>query len=96
MVWKCGTVVHLLMYYVYFLKSSVNNDLYVGSTENVTLRVKLHNSGRVKSTKAYGPWELLEYETYSSRSEAVRRERFYKNHQQKDLLKSRYGLVAKR
>ena len=84
------------MYYVYFLKSLSNNDLYIGSTENVNIRVKLHNSGKVKSTKANKPWELLEYKEYTSRSEAVRFERFYKNHQQKELLKNKYGLVAKR
>lgn len=84
------------MYYVYFLKSLVNNDLYIGSTVNLVNRLKLHNKGKVKSTKPYKPWRLLGYEEYNTRSEAFRREMFLKKHQQKELLKIKYGLVAKR
>ena len=87
------------MYYVYFLQSLVNNDLYVGSTENIENRVKLHNAGKVRSTKAYKPWVLLGFREYSSRSDAVKQERFFKSHQQKELLKKKYninGAVAKR
>lgn len=72
-----------------------NNDLYIGSTEDVNKRFELHNQGKVKSTKWYRPWELLEYREFDSRSEAVRQERFLKEHQQKELLKKKYGLVAK-
>lgn len=42
------------MYYVYFLKSLRNNDLYIGSTENVFNRLKKHNLGEVKSTQFIG------------------------------------------
>lgn len=83
------------MYYVYFLKSSGNNDLYVGSTSNLEKRFALHNAGKVKSTSFYRPWELLGYETFDSRSEAVKREMFLKTGQQKEILKQKYGLVAK-
>ncbi|MFA4880704.1 MAG: GIY-YIG nuclease family protein [Candidatus Doudnabacteria bacterium] len=83
------------MYYVYFLLSLKNNNLYVGSTENVKVRFKRHNSGKVKSTKAYCPWRLLGYKEFPTRSEAIEMEKFYKTHQQKDLLKIEYGLVAK-
>ena len=79
-------------YFVYFLVSEKNNDLYVGSTEDVKKRVGLHNAGKVKSTKAYRPWRLLGFERYESRSEAVKRERFFKAHQQKEILKKKYGL----
>ena len=83
-------------YYVYFLQSSKNNDLYIGSSGNLKERVAAHNAGKVKSTKPYRPWKLLEHEVYNSRSEAVRRERFLKTGQQKELLRKKYGLVAKR
>ncbi|MEK7640707.1 MAG: GIY-YIG nuclease family protein [Patescibacteria group bacterium] len=83
------------MYSVYFLNSQKNNDLYIGSTEDIENRLKLHNSGRVRSTKSQRPWKLLGYELYNSRGEAVRRERFLKSHQQREILKKKYGLVAK-
>ena len=83
------------MFYVYFLKSCKNNDIYVGSCENIEVRLANHNRGRVKSTKGYRPWQLLEYEEYPIRSEAVKKERFYKTGQQKEILRKKYGLVVK-
>ena len=83
------------MYYVYFLRSLKNGDIYIGSTEDLGNRLRLHNAGKIKSTKAYRPWKLLGNEVYNSRSEAVRREMFLKSHQQKEILKSKYGAVAK-
>jgi putative endonuclease len=80
-------------YFVYFLLSERNKDLYIGSTENLENRVSLHNAGKVRSTQFYRPWQLLGYEVYSSRSEAVRRERFLKSHQQREILKKRFGLA---
>ena len=78
------------MYYVYFLKNQKNDDLYIGSTENLDDRVALHNAGRVKATKFYRPWQLVGFEEYNSRDEAVRRERFLKTGQQKEILKRKY------
>jgi len=80
------------MFYVYFLKSLKNKDLYIGSTENIESRLSAHNFGKVKSTKFYRPWELLGYEKYDLRSEAVRMEKFFKSHQQRDILKEKYNI----
>ncbi len=84
------------MYYVYFLKSLKNGDIYIGSTEDVSNRLKRHNDGKIKSTKFYRPWQLLGFEIYSTRGEAIKRERFFKKHQQKEIVKKKYGAVAKR
>ena len=85
-----------MRYFVYILKSLKNGDIYIGSTIEIDKRVKLHNQGVVKSTKGYKPWKLLEYEEFRTRSEAVRRERFLKSGQQKEILRRKYGAVAKR
>lgn len=77
-------------FYVYILKSTVNGDLYVGSTQDFENRFRLHNAGRVKSTKGYKPWILLETRECDSRSEAVRLEKFLKTGQQKELLRRKY------
>ncbi len=77
------------MYFVYFLKSSANGDLYVGSCADLDARLRRHNGGLVKSTKPYRPWQLLGHEEYNTRSEAVRRERFLKTGQQKEILKKK-------
>lgn len=81
-----------MKYYVYILVSLVNSDVYIGSTADVQVRLHLHNQGKVKSTKGYKPWRLLETHEFRTRSEAVCAERFFKQHQQKEILKKKYCL----
>jgi len=86
------------MYYTYVLKSLSNNDLYVGSTENIESRLNLHNSGKVRSTKAYKPWRLVENKIFETRSGTQKYEYFLKSGQQKEVLRKKYcgnGLVDK-
>lgn len=78
------------MFYVYIIKSVKNGFIYVGSSEDVTKRLTLHNNGRVKSTKAYRPWCILEVREFKTRSEAVKEELFLKTGQQKELLRKKY------
>ncbi len=61
------------MYYVYILRLS-NNKYYIGQTNNITNRLIRHQTGQVKSTKAFRPVELLYQEEFESRSESVKRE----------------------
>ncbi len=74
------------MFYVYVLKSKLNGDIYVGFTEDLRRRLKLHNSKRVKSTRGYVPWVLIYYEAYASKSDATRREKELKLHAAKEKL----------
>lgn len=80
-----------MKYYTYVLKSLNNGDIYIGSTSNIEVRLSRHNKGLVRSTKDYKPWQLLEYYEYNSRSEAVQKEYFLKQHQQKEILKRKYN-----
>jgi len=82
------------MYYIYILKSIKNGFIYVGSTENVENRLFRHNSGKIKSTKAYKPWELVETKSFNTRSEAVKEEIFLKTGQQKELLRKKYVSIV--
>ena len=66
------------MYYVYFLQSELNGRYYVGITNNVERRLKEHNSGIVRSTAPYKPWELKRIEKYVDINQAAQRERFVK------------------
>jgi predicted GIY-YIG superfamily endonuclease len=78
------------MCFVYVLRSEINGDIYVGSTENVDKRLKRHNHRRVKSTKSGVPWILMETIGCKSRSEAVNLELFLKTGQQKEILRKKY------
>lgn len=62
------------MNYVYVLKSSVDNNMYIGSTTDLKRRFQEHNSGKVQSTKHRAPFELIYYESYKSEKDARERE----------------------
>lgn len=47
------------MYYVYVLLSKKDKKRYIGYTANLKLRFKLHQSGKVESTKDRRPFELI-------------------------------------
>ena len=64
-------------FYVYFLKNS-SNHLYIGQTNNLKRREKEQflNSGKTaKFVKSRGNFELVYYEVYPTRIEAMRREK---------------------
>ncbi len=67
------------MYFVYILKSLKDNKFYYGSTNNLDNRIALHNTGKVKSTKGRTPFVLHYSENFETRSEAYRREMFFKS-----------------
>jgi len=67
------------MYFVYVLKSESSGRRYVGMTNNLERRLKEHNSGKMKSTKAFIPWEIIYTENYSNRTEAREREKYLKS-----------------
>lgn len=62
------------MNYTYILKC-VDNTLYTGWTTDLESRILIHNSGKgAKYTKSRLPVELVYYETFQSRAEAMSRE----------------------
>lgn len=62
------------MNYTYILKCS-DNSLYTGWTTDIEKRVKSHNSGKgAKYTRGRGPVLLKYFETFETRSEAMKRE----------------------
>jgi putative endonuclease len=98
--WRSGEVVtssgarsgfarRVAMYYVYLLKSTINNDLYVGYSEDLRRRFSEHNEGKVHSTQAYRPWILVYYEAYKGKGDATKREYQLKKHAAKEDLKGR-------
>jgi putative endonuclease len=81
--------------YVYIIKSKKNGRIYVGSTEDVSLRLEQHNKGDSKSTKSYVPWELIRSEEYSDKTLALKREKFFKSGKGRRALKNLLGLNNK-
>ena len=52
---------------------------YYGHTENLVQRLKRHNAGNVRSTKSGIPWKVIYFEQFSTKSEAYKRELFFKS-----------------
>ncbi|TPE43696.1 GIY-YIG nuclease family protein [Pontibacter mangrovi] len=65
-------------YFTYILYSEKTDRYYVGNCEDMEMRLALHNSGRNKSIKYGAPWKLKYTEAYTTRSEAVKREKALK------------------
>jgi putative endonuclease len=66
------------MYYVYVLMNAKGR-LYIGSTADPDSRLRSHNAGRVRSTKAHRPWRRVLLETHPDRETAAKRERYLKS-----------------
>jgi len=76
-------------FYTYVLKSERDGRLYVGSTSDIHKRVCEHNRGKVRSTKARRPLDLVYHEEYDSKTSARRREIFLKSGQGRLFLKAK-------
>jgi putative endonuclease len=72
------------MFYCYVLRSEKTGRRYVGSCRDN--RVRRHNAGESKATKQGVPWVLIRSESFSGRSEAAQRERYYKTGRGRDEL----------
>jgi putative endonuclease len=76
-----------MSYYVYILVSKVNGNLYKGFTKDLSRRLKEHNMGYTRSTKAGRPWELVYSEKVNDLQEARLREKFFKSGIGREFIK---------
>jgi len=74
-----------MFYYVYVLLSGKDDKFYVGYTKDLKLRFEGHCKGYVESTKDRRPLQLIYYEAYLSKSDALSREKY---------LKTMYGRMS--
>ena len=74
------------MFYVYILKSKQSGKYYVGSCQDIIKRLALHNSGLVKSTKNYCPWQLVHTEEYKDLKKARQRELKIKSWKKRSVI----------
>jgi predicted GIY-YIG superfamily endonuclease len=85
------------MYYVYLLLNA-EGKRYIGYTSDLRKRLETHNQGKVKSTKG-SKWELVYYEAYKSKKDAMIREKRLKDGRAKyrliERLRNSIELVLK-
>ena len=84
------------MFYAYVLKSVHHDYYYKGHCENMEIRLKEHNAGKTKSIINKVPFEIIYYETFQTREEAINREKYFKTAAGRRVLKNKIGNIADR
>ncbi|MBT3300179.1 MAG: GIY-YIG nuclease family protein, partial [Candidatus Marinimicrobia bacterium] len=69
----------LRMWYIYVIQSINYSFRYTGMSENPSIRLKSHNAGKVKSTKAFKPFKIIYKEVCKDRLCARKREKYLKS-----------------
>lgn len=67
-------------YFVYIIKSCVDNGYYVGLTRDIEARLRYHNARKVRSTKSRAPFRLVYSELFPNRASAREREKYLKSY----------------
>lgn len=80
------------MFSVYVLYSERFNKIYIGYTSDLDSRLKSHNQLSTKGfTVKYRPWKVIYTEIFSSKSEALKRERQLKSAKGREFI---YSIIA--
>ncbi|MCE1165840.1 MAG: GIY-YIG nuclease family protein [Bacteroidetes bacterium] len=74
-------------FFTYILKSKIVDRNYIGSCSDLSKRLDKHNNGNSRSTKAFIPWEIVYFEEYATKSEALKREYALKRMKNKNYIK---------
>jgi len=80
------------MFWVYQIQNKEGKK-YIGSTENLEERLKMHNDTSLEKSKFHrttykkGPWSLIFYKQFQTRQEVLEFERFLKTGKGREYLK---------
>lgn len=75
-------------YYVYVLRSLKDSKFYIGFTKDLRKRFSQHQNGESISTAPRRPFELIFYEAYKNKYDALRREKYFKNTKGKIVIRT--------
>lgn len=80
------------MYITYALYNKISKKIYIGQTANLEKRLKEHNlilPNKSRYTKNYaGYWQVVYTEKFTTRSDAMRREKQLKDYQGRKFIKN--------
>ena len=77
------------MYYLYILKFRASGKLYKGFTNDLGRRIDEHRKGASKFTARNGNFDLIFYEAYSNKKDALAAERYFKSGHGREVLKEK-------
>jgi putative endonuclease len=80
------------MFFTYIIISDKTGSYYYGHCNDLDARLKCHTLGKVRPTKSKRPWKVLYYEEFHAKSEAYKRELYFKSRRGYKFLK-RKGII---
>ncbi len=72
-------------YTVYIIQSLKDHSFYIGYSANIEERILKHNAGNSRYTSKKIPWKLVYTEEFTSKSDALKRERFLKKQKNRNF-----------
>ena len=66
-----------MQFFVYVIRNPEGR-LYIGFTEDLENRIDKHKNGKSGWTRSRGTWVLVHYETFTNRTDALKRELYLK------------------
>jgi putative endonuclease len=83
-----------MSFFVYLLANKKNKRIttYVGYTNNLKKRLKLHNDGKGAKFTRGRKWKVIYYEKFVTKKEAISREYYIKkNRKFRNLIKKKFN-----
>ena len=77
------------MFFAYVLQNQRSGKFYTGHTADLAQRIGQHNRGITKSTKNRGNWKLIYHESFATKAEAMRREKYLKTGKGREEIRSK-------
>ena len=76
-------------YYTYVIYSKTYNKIYIGYTSDLNNRIEGHNSQNNKGwTRSFQPWEIVHFEEFITKSEAMIREKELKSYKGREFIRN--------
>ena len=75
------------MYYIYILYSKKLQKKYIGFSEDLKERINQHNTKKVPFTSRGTPWQLIYYQAFVNKKDAMEEEKFLKTGKGRDRMK---------
>ena len=75
-----------MKYYLYILKSEIQEKYYTGISNNVEKRLEFHNTIEKGFTSRYRPWKIVYKKDFSSKEEAIKNENKIKKWKSKVMI----------
>lgn len=75
------------MFYVYLIMDKLNGSFYTGMTSNLRQRLAEHKRGKTQTTAKMDVLELVFFEAFKSKIDAIRREKYLKTSKGRSSLR---------